>query len=170
MPVAIVFAAQRSGTHALGSILSQQEGVRYLGEIFHAERRDADSFWGFLDASPIAQTLYCSPGGHFDVYKMYCTHVHELSGGRLCILDIKYGSMHHFKEPWQHPAVRPSIISYSIELHQPILHLCRRNALKVLLSKKLAEKNQIWHTKDLRELRYRKVRLEPHEALLFCDN
>ncbi len=111
MSIAVMIALQRTGTHALGSVIGQHPDVAYRDEIFSPSRANVPGgYFHFL-----ADKLKTGPGiilpdKSVQRFNQYLKYVEESATKPINLLDVKYSSTHHFNTEW-HPLTRaPTII------------------------------------------------------------
>jgi len=160
--VGILLAIQRSGTNALGSILSKIEGMKYLGEVFHASSRNflhPDNFFNFFLSKIKEQPeryLYKffsdNPKEVGKILDEFFEYLKERYSSSFLILDIKYNSTHLFNGGWHFPTQYPKLILFIKEKNIPIIHL-KRNLFRVYISELVALKTGKWHITDVSEKR-----------------
>lgn len=172
----ILLAMQRSGTHALGSILNKIEGIKYLGEIFHASYENflhPDNFFYFflsnIKKHP-EKYLYNffsdNPEETEKILDEFFEYLKEKHSSFFLISDIKYNSTHLFNGGWHFPTQYPKLILFLKEKKIPILHL-KRNLFRVYISELVAFKTKKWHITDIsekRDMEYIKLKINIKEA------
>jgi hypothetical protein len=161
MTIVILLANQRSGTGALGSALDRHPQIDYLGEVFHGDFIDQEPNYFYFQQRLInedsAMRLPDKADARFDNYLKYLS---SRSTTTYKIIDIKYSSLHHFNGYWLWPLEPPHLFNL-IKRHKiKVIHLTRKNILKMIISGKLADANKIWHSSDLSEIKIKKIRLE----------
>lgn len=149
MKHAILLARQRSGTGAVGSVLDQQPGLKYLGEVFHPDNLgQPTNFFTFFRDRVSADPEAALPDNRYQVYLDFLDSLSGQFPDQTLIVDIKYRSAHHLDGGWRGLVARPRSIDEAIANNRPILHLTRRNALHSFVSGRLAEANKVWHARD----------------------
>jgi hypothetical protein len=165
--IGFLLARQRSGTGALGSILGRHPQLRYLGEVLHPNperaavaevmdpgvRSEDVNFFRYVRADAARLAGFCDPNRRADVVERYFEGLRERFGPRVPIVDVKYASIHHWNGGWQGALERPWLIRYIRKNRLPIIHLKRGNLLETYVSGRLAEENQVWHTKTAGRLK-----------------
>ena len=160
MTIAFLFARQRSGTGALGSVLDQHPEIHYVGEVFHPGDVETNeySYFRFLRALVETTPARSLPSAADVNLGEYLHYVKTKSPKPNVVIDVKYNSMHHFNRAWHGLLQRPRLIE--LVGGQPVLHLARRNFVRTYVSGRLAELNQVWHTSDATGLKHRKVEVD----------
>ena len=168
MKFALLIARQRSGTGALGSILDKHPQLAYLGEIFHPDNiGEPTNYFTFLKNLVASDPDRAMPWHSQTNFDEYVDAIQPLFLKQKLILDIKYSSLHNINLGWQEPLEPSHIIKYAISLGVPIIHLTRRNLVKVFVSGLLADINKVWHTTDTKSLKVQSVKVDPEEVLYF---
>lgn len=154
MTLFVLLARQRSGTGALGSTLDQHPSISYLGEVFHHDAMDRppNYFW-FLQNLITEKPELAFPDAGPERWDRYAEYLCSMSKKNYLLVDIKYASTHHFNQHWLGVGEAPTLFSILKTRGVPIVHLTRRNYLKVYVSGKLAEANGVWHARKAEQLR-----------------
>lgn len=162
MGVVVMLARQRSGTGALGSALDQQDQMRYLGEVFHNDSidREPNYFWYYQQLVRDDPSM-ALPGAALKRLTGYFEYVESYSGAGSTVIDIKYSSTHHFDGYWRGWLGRPGLLNWLRDLDIPVIHVTRKNLLRVYLSGELAEANKVWHATPNTHLEHRAVTINP---------
>ena len=148
MTVALLLARQRSGTGAIGSMLDKQPDVKYVGEVFHPSNVGQDTnYFTFLRKRVEQDVDACLPDSNLTNYEAYIEHLRCLFPQRVIVIDVKYRSLHHGNGGWHGLVQPPWLIAYAIRKNMPLLHLTRKNYVESFVSGRLAEANNVWHTR-----------------------
>ena len=157
---------QRSGTGALGTVLSQHPQLRYFSEIFHPANFGREgNYFTHLSARILADERAVLPDSNEANFTSFLAH--EDGSGVVPVIDVKYNSLHHLNGGWHEPLGCPSILHYARVLGAPIIHLTRINLVEVFVSSRLAEVNGVWHTSDGSHAKIRSVFVDPTYLLHF---
>jgi hypothetical protein len=144
--VSFMFARQRSGTGALGSVLDRHPQLKYVGEVLHPEdTANEDNFFGFLAANETFSAAFCDPRRRTEVVERYFEWLTERYQPRLPVIDVKYRSLHHWNGSWQGVTEAPWLIRHIKAQNLPVIHMKRKNYLETYISGQLAEENSVWH-------------------------
>ena len=156
--IGFLFARQRSGTGALGSILDQHPELKYAGEVLHPDdRSNGLNFFSYVEADADRMRHFFNPDRRPDIVDKYFTWLSERVHPKFPIIDIKYSSVHHWNTSWQGIVDAPWILRCIREKNFPVLHLKRKNYLETYVSGRLAEENKVWHAKSAEELRVHEI-------------
>lgn len=180
MPVTLLLARQRSGTGALGSLLDQHPDVHYAGEVFHADHRNATGANLFFDEQAnyfnyLLRKIEIEPrralpdaaGQNFSDF--FAGLRDAFPQKRHTLVDVKYSSTHHFNGGWHSPLDMPKLLRFAMRDEFRIIHLKRRNLVKVFVSGRLAEQAKTWHATSEAALVSGVVRIDRHALLNFLN-
>lgn len=170
MTTCLLIAQQRSGTGALGTVLDQHKDCKYFGEIFHNDSVNSyPNFFHFGTEKLSRENLYLK--GHPEQkFASYVRYLHEIESKNNFILDVKYNSLHHLNGFWQSIIGEPRILTIARKQKFPIIHLSRRNKLRVYISGVLAEKNRIWHARKGDVLLQKSIKIDFEKTIRAIDN
>jgi hypothetical protein len=143
----ILLARQRSGTHALKSILQSHPDFHCFEEIFHADpafRSYPENFFRFVEERQFpAAALF--PWNIESTLERFWEHLDELAdAARFQVLDVKYNSTHFVTPAWQPLNYYPRLFDYIKENKLRVIHLIRRNSLRQWVSGKIAARLRTW--------------------------
>lgn len=172
-----IFSRIRSGTGALNSILQQHKDIVCLWEIFHAtpdiyknygmdEIQQKTNYFNFLKDKNIDIFSYIN-----DSCKNFCNYlqwINEKWPRKKIVIDVKYGSLHHFNGPYFQSMHVPVFLTYVKQHNFPIINLVRRNKLDAYVSVMLAEMSNIWHTKD--SIKTKTIKINMDDFKVFLDD
>lgn len=166
MSIAVMIALQRTGTHALGSVIGQHPDVAYRDEIFSPSRANVPGgYFHFL-----ADKLKTGPGiilpdKSVQRFNQYLKYVEESATKPINLLDVKYSSTHHFNTEW-HPLTRaPTFLELLGAYKIPIIHLKRRNIVRMTVSNLMAESTGLYTTDKAHEVRKVRLQINPDKFL-----
>lgn len=161
--VIILLSRQRSGTHALRSVLKLHPDIYAFPEVFD-NRMQAD--WNLVAEHatfPAADTTYFSflerycrdrTRAHFaaeddrHTFEQYLEYLRCFTDKRFLLLDIKYKSVHHVRTAWRFMCEEPFLFGLIRRLGIRVLNLTRPNLLRYYLSDERAKRAQRWHQFD----------------------
>jgi LPS sulfotransferase NodH len=179
----VILATQRSGSTYLRSWLNRHPDIRCHEEIFLPKQEYAESFASFLRDKMRGRKMVeeLISQGHtslFPVNLYFSLYMRQLRSSRPKVLS--------FDELWQASSFRPcankcdatwvgyklmynqinivpSLLNYHLKHVSKCIHLVRRNVLEILVSRLIAEKTGIWHSKN--ETKQTSIFIEPDYAL-----
>ncbi len=156
--IGFLFARQRSGTGALGSILDRHPELKYVGEVLHPDdRANAVNFFSYVEADTERMSQYCDPNTRAALVELYFQWLQDRFHPRIPIVDVKYRSVHHWNGGWQGAFEPPWIVRYIRDRKAPLIHLKRKNYLETYVSGRLAEENQVWHAASADEVKVHEI-------------
>ncbi len=152
--IGFLFARQRSGTGALGSVLDRHPGLKYVGEVLHPEDQANDAnFFRYINSNRDVAAAFADPKRKIEVIKEYRDWLVARYAPRMPIVDIKYRSLHNWNGAWQGLVERPWLINHIIGNAYPVIHMKRGNFLETYVSGRLAELNHVWHARSVEEVK-----------------
>jgi hypothetical protein len=156
--IGFLFARQRSGTGALGSVLDRHPDLKYVGEVLHPDdRANPVNFFSYVEDDHVRMSQYCDPNTRADLVESYFQWLEDRFHPRIPIVDVKYRSVHHWNGGWQGAIEPPWIVQYIREHKLPLIHLKRKNNLETYVSGRLAEENQVWHAASADEVKIHEI-------------
>lgn len=142
-----IIARQRTGTHALGSILASN-GFAYFDEILHVdalrlkEDRPADFIKFCLENRVSLDRYIVSPD---KVFSSYVEYLDRLAEENPYVVDIKYSSSHFFLPVHWESQYTPQLFSLLGQHNFVLIHLVRNNIVEMCLSEQIARHSGRWH-------------------------
>ncbi|EEB79380.1 hypothetical protein GPB2148_2310 [marine gamma proteobacterium HTCC2148] len=143
--IVLLVADGRSGTNMLRSMLGQNPNLLALGEVFYPPAElTSRQFFGFAKKFGSADDgfLLRTPESMEKLFIDFTNMIlndHCANHEGPVIVDVKYGSTHHFNTAWYDPAIGPYIF-YLCKKHSiKIIHLVRKNQLEKALSRIIAK-------------------------------
>lgn len=166
MSIAVMIALQRSGTHALGSAIEQHPEITYAREVFHPEYAQSKfGYYNFLPQAIRQDAALALPANAQKRYQKFIEFIESRADKPLTLLDVKYASLHHFNGDWHPLSRRPQLLDFFAKQRIPILHLCRKNLVRVVASSLVAEKTSIYRVKNAAEIPDEQIRVDTREFL-----
>jgi len=148
----LLLARQRSGTSALGSIMNKHPDVVYPGEPFHiGHKNKTTSFFHYKEKRVKEDSTFLFPDHDQELFEGFVKTLNKQFGGKT-FLDVKYNQTHYVNGVSYIPTQTPWLVRYAFQNQCPIIHLTRKNQLKVFVSELRAKKTGIWHAKTHIEL------------------
>lgn len=143
----LLLARQRSGTSALGSIMNKHPELFYPGEPFHIGHSNKEtSFFHFKDQMIRQDPSYFLPDRDPDLLSGFIGQINRRYKSTP-FLDIKYNQTHFLNGVSYLPTQQPWVVRHALSSKFPIIHLTRKNQLKVFVSELRAKLTGIWHAK-----------------------
>jgi len=181
MKVRLLLSTQRSGSHLLKSFIeSRFPTVICSGELLEepvafarqfptlSSHPEFPHFWLWYELEAAARAISVAPDKRIEAFEAYLSKLYALVQPRDLVIDAKYNSIRSLSGYWDTDSGSNDFTSFIISRKIPVLHLIRKNILRVIVSKKLAELTGIWHRTKERsadEL-LPKVWLDPHGVVV----
>ena len=166
MPLAAMIAMQRSGTHALGSVIDQHPDITYANEVFHPDSHKVRfSYFDFLTDLCSEAPELLMPWNAKKRFERYQAYIEERDEKKITLIDVKYSSTHHLNPEW-HPLTRPPFLINLLAHHNvPVIHLRRRNLVRGAMSMLMSEATGLFNTQTPDRLQKQRIQVKP-EILL----
>lgn len=149
-----LLARQRSGTHALRSILGTNPDIACFDEVFEIEDREstdplkrASNYFTFLPQYCAGDVTRAFPDAVDTLFDDYLAYLRPLAGKPHALLDVKYNSTHHITGTWR-TITEPTLFALVQARELAVLHLVRRNYLRSLLSHLKAWESKTYYKYD----------------------
>jgi LPS sulfotransferase NodH len=180
MNVRLLLSTQRSGSHFLKShIESHFSGVTCSGEVLRepgelARRYPAlpskpeySHFWPWYETQVRAGNLSVMPDKRLEAFEIYLSKLSAVVGPGDLVVDVKYNSIRSLGGYWDTEYGSHDFTSFITSRNISVLHLIRKNILKVIVSNKLAVHTGVWHRNEERSEKESlpKIRLNPKRVL-----
>ncbi len=145
--VLLLLAAQRSGTHLLGSILNSHPAICSLDEVLNPNPKAAEVL-------PLRYHLYlkermqknpedCTPLHGKAMFHDYVDRIEDsYPDQRHILLDIKYDQLHQIPVETHELQAPPPVLKIFFNRKTKIIHMVRRNILKAVVSMYTAHASQ----------------------------
>lgn len=153
--ICLLFAAERSGTHLLRSILGKAPGVLAPGEVANvralSSRTEETSFLKFRK-----ERWLSAPENFFATSEMqgalldnYFDHIRNTyAAQKYVVLDVKYSHVHNFNAGWWDPSSRPFLIEYARERRIKAIHLVRTKVYRTAISQLYTQESGVWRAES----------------------
>lgn len=136
---------QRSGTTVF-RLLLESHGVYNADEIFHGYLKRKDRFYEYLYQRVLQDKSLIFPGHHQQVFYDYIGYLKELSQGKPIAADVKYNNFHLLTPPFKLKQDGSFILDYIASAQAPVVHIVRKNKLRIYISELIAKKTGVWGT------------------------
>lgn len=166
--LAILVAAERSGTHFVRSVINQNKAGRAFGEVANAavepEPGDSLNFFAFrrdyLAANP--DRFIPSVANTAQLIEAYFDHCLEVgkNAPRPLILDVKYGHLVNFTSGWWDVFSRPLLFDVAKARKIPVIHLVRQRVFETVISNLYANATGVWRASSSEELRKARITVD----------
>lgn len=143
----LLLARQRSGTSALGSIMNKHPDLFYPGEPFHIGHANKEtSFFHFKEQMIRQDPSAFLPDRDPELLAKFVGQINQRYKSTP-FLDVKYNQTHFLNGVSYLPTQQPWIVRHALNSKFPVIHLTRKNQLKVFVSELRAKLTGIWHAK-----------------------
>lgn len=148
-----IIAPQRSGTHALASVL-EANGYRQMEEIFMRypfgdEVQQSANYRGWLARQHLSASEYLND--QESVFERYFDHLDAIQPENYCV-DIKYNSLRTMVTVFQEPSAPPPLLTLMGRRGFKLIHLWRRNLFLQALSEEIGNTTGKFHLYDKTEI------------------
>jgi hypothetical protein len=158
--LAILVAAERSGTHFVRSVINQNRAGRAFGEVANAsvepEPSDTLNYFAFRRDYLMAHPTLFVPSvkNSEQLINAYLDHCLDIGASVAppMILDIKYGHLMNFTSGWWDVLSRPLLFDIAKSRGIPIIHLVRRRVFETVISNMYASATGVWRASSAEEL------------------
>jgi hypothetical protein len=156
----ILLARQRSGTHALRSVLGSHPEIFCFDEVFSIWTKDdqnphwkefehpiaAANFFNFVQTYAQDELGRLLPTRHAELFERFFEHLRGLVPERYVVVDVKYNSTHLFSRPFQ--ALGSSYFLDLVTEHcLKVLRVTRTNYLRYVVSNAKARAANRYHAR-----------------------
>lgn len=141
--VIFIIGRQRSGTTVFRDLLSRHGAVN-CDEIFHGEIDRPHRFYKYLLEKIDEDKKYVHPQFHPDVFDKYISSELEAANGRKLAIDVKYFAINLIPSREDVDNSKPYILKYIQREGAKVVHIVRRNKLRVYISEELSKKTGLW--------------------------
>lgn len=161
-----IFAAQRSGTHALASVLSRN-GFQPMDELFLPECSGGGlavqaHFRTWLATQNLtANQFILWPASHF---KRYFEYLDTLTDGPYSV-DVKYNGVRVMQNAYQEPSSPPPLLHIMQQANFLFIHLRRRNAFLRYVSDKVGGQTGQYHVFDEADVKSAQITIDIVDCL-----
>lgn len=145
-----VIGRQRSGTTVFRSFLSSNARFADVGEILHNRflrgqaRASDEMFYRYLHDLLPANPEWLHPGHHLRLLGEFLRQLEEKYAGRYVVADVKYNLLYMITRSDVYGRNRPALFEILKADNHPVVHIARRNKLRLIVSEKLANATGQW--------------------------
>ena len=158
MKVRILLSTQRSGSTFLKSFIEASfPAVACSGKVLESPHSPArpfpalashpefPHFWPWYEREAAAGTISVAPDKRFEAFTAYVAQLGVLVEPKDLVIDAKYDHVRSLSGYEDTDYGSRDFISFVTRRNIPLLHLIRKNLLRVVVSNKLAEQTGAWH-------------------------
>ena len=174
--ITFVIGRQRSGTTAFRDVLAVN-GALDCNEIFHGDLNGQDTFYKWRFYNYVWMKIkengrYIHPESHRDLFLDYLNYVSNQNIDKNIVMDIKYFALNLIPSYEDIMNSRPFIFEAIADKNYNIVHIVRRNKLRVLVSEVISYATGIWSVTygSLASTKKSKVNIGPAYSLKFIQD
>jgi hypothetical protein len=159
-PFTILLARQRSGTHALRSVLGSHPEIFCFDEVFSIWTKDdrnpywkeferpiaAANFFNFVETYARDDLSRLLPTRHGELFERFFEHLRGLASEPHLVVDVKYNSTHFFTPPFQQLG-SSYFLDLVVEHGLRVLRVTRKNYLRYAVSTAKARAADRYHAR-----------------------
>lgn len=150
----IVAGRQRSGTTVFRKFLETSPELTDIGEIFHSRLSKSRARYYSYYLRRIQETPALLPAGNdHTIFSDFIEQLKTVRPKKRKILDVKYNAWDVVRY-YDHEGRFPSFLPKFVHEHKiPVIHMVRRNKLRLILSRELAQLTNQWSAKTPESLK-----------------
>ncbi len=134
---------QRSGTTVF-RLLLESHGAYNADEILHGTLSRKDRFYEYLYQRVLEDKSLIFPAHHQRIFNDYIDFLKSQSGGRPLAMDVKYNNYDLLTPAHKLSREESFIVDYMHTNKAPVIHIERKNKLRIYISQLIAQKTGIW--------------------------
>ena len=158
MKIKLLLSTQRSGSHFLKSYIENNFSRAVCsGAVLRSPGALADQypalpghpeishFWPWYERAVLARKISLMPDRRMEALHVYLQELLDLVKPKDLIVDVKYNSLRCLSGFENKDDGTHDFVSFIIQHEIPVLHLIRRNVLRMRVSLLLAQHTGVWH-------------------------
>ncbi|MBT9383265.1 Stf0 sulfotransferase family protein [Pseudooceanicola sp. CBS1P-1] len=153
-----VIGRQRSGTTVFRTLLTRA-GALNCDEIFHGDLSAPHRFYGFVRDRVQERPELVHPQHHPRLFRDYIAALRRQAGGRRLVMDVKYFGLNLIPQREDVDGRKPFVIGFMQESGAGIVHIRRRNKLRVHVSEQISIATGKWSAERAEQMITDKPRL-----------
>jgi hypothetical protein len=163
MKVRLLLSTQRSGSHFLKSLIeSRFSSIVCSGEVLEepvafvrqfpalASHPEFPHFWLWYALAAGARSISVAPDRRIEAFGTYLSQLSALAKPKDLLVDIKCNTIRALSGYWDTDHGSSDFAAFIASRQIPILHLIRKNILRVIVSQQLARQTGVWHRTENR--------------------
>ncbi|WP_432656152.1 hypothetical protein [Pseudooceanicola sp. 200-1SW] len=165
-----IVGRQRSGTTVFRNLLVRA-GAMNADEIFHGDLAPRHRFYAFLRDRIAEDPRFVHPQTHPTVFRQFIAALRAEAAGRVIALDVKYFGLNLIPAREDVDARAPFLMRFMREEGAHVVHIIRRNKLRVHVSEQISIATGRWSAEKDHQLVAEKPRLDldPDEVLAVIE-
>jgi len=158
MRVRLLLSTQRSGSHFLKSYVeSRFPSVICSGEVLEepiafarqlptlSTHPEFPNFWLWYELEAAARSISVAPDRRIEAFAAYLSKLSALARPKDLVVDAKYNSIRSLSGYSDTDHGSQDFTTFITSRQIPVLHLIRKNTLRLIISNALARQTGIWH-------------------------
>jgi LPS sulfotransferase NodH len=164
-PIFIV-GRQRSGTTVFRELL-KVEGAYDCDEIFHGDLTRPNRFYAYVLERVREDPKHIHPERHGELFREFIKSTNAKADGKPLAIDVKYFGLNLIPAREDIDGRQPFIFNYLANSRSWVVHIIRKNKLRIIVSEKMAQKTAVWSAVEAHQLvtKKPKLRLECDEVI-----
>lgn len=142
---------KRCGTTVF-RLLMKSHGAYDADEIFSGDLTRKDRFYEYLYERVQQDKRLIFPGYHQAVFDDYIAFLLQLGGGAPIAIDVKYHNYDFLTSPYRLINGGSFIVDYMKSREAPVVHIERKNKLRIYVSELIAIKTGVWGTGNIERI------------------
>lgn len=165
-----IIGRQRSGTTVFRDLLARHGAVN-CDEIFHGELTRPHRFYAYVLARVANDPSLVHPQAHARLFRDYIAAERAAADGRKMAMDVKYFGLNLIPQIEDVDNRVPYVIDFMRQNEANVVHIIRRNKLRVYVSEELSRATGRWSAERPEHVLTEKPKLtiDVTEALRFID-
>jgi hypothetical protein len=153
----LLLSTQRAGSYFLKSLIeSRFSTVACTGEVLEepvafarqfpalASHPEIPLFWLWYELQAASRGISVAPGRRLEAFEIYLSQLEAAAKPKNLLVDVKYNTIRALGGYWDTENGSGDFASFVISRQIPVLHLIRKNILRILISQELAKKTNVW--------------------------
>lgn len=146
-----IVGRQRSGTTVLRNLFVSH-GALDADEIFHGTLNHKYRFYEFVHQAVQRDKSLIYPIHHHGLFAKYIDFLRSESKGAPIALDVKYFAFNLLSTSYNLQPPKPFLTEFIKHHGGNVLHLVRRNKLRIYLSERVSQKTGVWSVTSKRDI------------------
>jgi hypothetical protein len=152
-----LLSTQRAGSYFLKSLIeSRFSSVVCTGEVLEepvafagqfpalAGHPEMPLFWLWYELQAASRSISVAPARRLEAFEIYLSKLDALAKPKNLLVDVKYNTLRALGGYWDTENGSGDFTSFVASRQIPVLHLIRKNTLRILISHELAKKTNVW--------------------------
>ncbi|MEM9049027.1 MAG: hypothetical protein AAGC92_09930 [Pseudomonadota bacterium] len=153
-----IVGRQRSGTTVFRRLLVQA-GALDCDEIFHGNLGRPNRFFAYVAARAETDRALIHPQNHMQLFRDFIAKLRREADGAVLAMDVKYFGLNLIPAREDVEGKRPFMVQYMAKNRAHVVHIVRRNKLRVHVSEEMSKTTGRWSAGQTRHLPQHKPRL-----------